>query len=100
MLEHTEYEVTTTLELTEAKDLLVSKNIDLFILCHSLTQRESERALTMAHLVRPKMKNLILTAEISEPSIPEQDAVLTAFATPQALIAMVQSLTQQTTPSF
>lgn len=53
---------------------------------------ECENALAVAHLLRPGMKNLILTAEPYDYTDADRDAVLTAFADPKTLIATATGL--------
>ena len=92
VLEHQKCRVLTTFTLAEVTEVIRSQHIDLFILCHSLYRAESESALSVAHLLRPEMKNLIMTIE---PTVwPElaQDTFLTAFVDPQTLIATAATL--------
>ena len=96
VLEHELCQVLTTLTLAAVNEALRSQHIDLFILCHSLTRAEAESALSLAHLLRPDIKNLVMTAE---PAIwPEfaQDTILTAFVDPQTLIATTTRLLDST----
>ena len=92
VLEHVGCEVLTSTELAKVSEILRSQDIDLLILCHSLSRAESKSALSVAHLFRPKLKNLIMTAEAASwPEFP-QDTILTAFVDPQTLIATTTRL--------
>ena len=96
VLEHAQCQVLTTFDLAGLNEAIRSQHIDLFILCHSLTRVEAESALSVAHLLRPEMKNLVMTAE---PAIwPEfsQDTILTAFVDPQTLISTTTKLLNPT----
>ena len=92
-MEHSGFRVTVSLDLEETKRLLAAEMFDLFILCHSLSFLDSEKALTLAHRLRPGMKNLILATDFSGRSDDASDTVLTAFCSPQALISKAASLT-------
>lgn len=92
VLEKAEFEVQIVEDLSKAREMLSTGTVDIFILCHTLSLEECHRALSLAHLLRPEMKNLILTAEQSECSEIHEDEILTAFATPEALITAVTAL--------
>ncbi len=92
-MEHSGFKVTVSLDLEETKRLLTTQMFDLLILCHSLSFRDSEKALTLAHMLRPSMKNLILATDFSGHSDDGSDTVLTAFCSPQALISKAAFLT-------
>ncbi len=90
VLEKAGFDVQTVQDLAKAREILSTGTVDTFILCHTLSAEEFNRALSLGHHLQPEMKNLILTAEPFERS--HRDATLTAFATPQALITAVSGL--------
>ncbi len=53
VLEHSGFDVTVTLDLEEARALLLERAFDLFILCHSLSHSNCTTALSLAHSLRP-----------------------------------------------
>lgn len=90
VLEKAGFDVQTVQDLSKAREILSTGSVDIFILCHTLSAEECNGALYLGHHLQPEMKNLILTAEPFERS--HRDAILTAFATPEALITAVTGL--------
>ncbi|HEV2620119.1 MAG TPA: hypothetical protein VGU23_09315 [Acidobacteriaceae bacterium] len=91
VLEHAGFAVSTTLELRDAEDRIDADHFDLFILCHTLSAEECTSILANVHSRHPEMKILILSR--SRPDCgSKDDFVLSAFATPQALISTVSGL--------
>ena len=97
VLRHAGFDVTVSLSLGGVAELLASQTFDLFILCHSLSSSQCESALLQARTLRPTTKNLILSKALTSRVTSEHDTVLTAFASPQALIAAATSLTSHVT---
>ncbi len=95
VLEKAEFEVHPVQDLSQAREVLSTGTVDIFILCHTLSAEECSGALSLAHLLRPETKNLILAAVLSECSGTARDAILTAFASPQLLISTVNGLVGQ-----
>ena len=98
VLEYSGFHVTITLDLERTREMLKTRSFDLFLLCHSLSLLDCESALSEARLYRPGMKNLILRSTLSALAGSEHDARLTAFVSPEALIAKARELTTYIQP--
>ena len=100
VLQHAGFDVTVSLSLSHATELLISCSFDLFILCHSLSSRECESALRLAHSASPQTKNLLLSKGYLSRKVAEDDTLLASFASPLTLIAAARSLTSAAAPSL
>ena len=98
VLQHAGFDVTVSLSLDRTTELLVSRPFDLFILCHSLSSPACESALQVAHTACPKTRNLVLLKMNTVRKLAEDDTLLAAFASPQALIAAARSMTSSVSP--
>lgn len=92
LLLHSGFDVTVALDLQSTADLLATRSFDLFILCHSLSPHDCERALALAHSLHPGLKNLILDATLVGSSGRAGDAMLSAFVDPQTLIDTINQI--------
>ena len=92
VLLHSGFDVAVALDLQKTADLLSTRSFDLFILCHSLSLKDCESALALAHSLDSSTKNLILDAALTGCSGTAQDAMLSAFVDPGTLIATVNQL--------
>ena len=93
ILERAGFQVWTASEAAETASLIVSKEIDLLILCRSILRTERGDILTIAHEVRPEMKNLILADDLSRDAAPGRDTIADHFMSPEALLATAHRLT-------
>jgi hypothetical protein len=92
LLEGAGMKVTTTTEMVEVDTLLSHEDIDLLILCHTLSPDEGDVCLVKAHALRPAMKKLVLTANTPLGSLGPREARVSAFDGPKTLISAVQKL--------
>jgi DNA-binding NtrC family response regulator len=90
ILERAGFQVWIATEATEAVQILVTKRIDLFILCQSLSPKECVPILRTAHTLRPDMENLVMGGESVGASAQKRDTFLTTFLGPKSLIAFIQ----------
>ena len=93
VLEREGYEVVVSSELPVITELLVSQTIQIFILCHSLTQGNRECALGASHSFAAHTTNLILSPNASYSSEKSSDAVLSEFVNPRILIDRLRQIT-------
>ena len=100
VLQYSGFDVTVSHSMFHTTELLISHSFNLFILCHSLSSRECESALQLAHSVRPQTKNLLLSKGSISRKIAEHDTLLDAFTSPQNLIAAAKSLTSFVAPEL
>jgi hypothetical protein len=91
ILERAGFQVWTATEAPRAVQILVTKRIDLFILCQSLSPKECGPILKTAHALRPEMENLVLGGELIGASAQERDTFLTTFLGPESLITFIQN---------
>ena len=92
VLQREGYEVVASSELPVITELLVSQTIQIFILCHSLTQGNRECALGASHSFAAHTTNLILSPHASYSSENSSDAVLNEFVNPRTLIDSLRQL--------
>ena len=92
VLLHSGFDVKVALQLQETVDLLATRSFDLFILCHSLSSKDCEHALTLAHSLHPSLRNLILDAPLAGCSGGAEDTKLSAFTDPETLLDTVNQL--------
>jgi DNA-binding NtrC family response regulator len=94
VLQHAGFNVEIVTSLKEAETITVAQSANLFILCHSLSARECENALKLAHSPQMKMKSLVLTTGKPVPTAEKDDELLNSFDGPTALVATVTKLLQ------
>ena len=92
VLERAGFQVWTVKSLADAEKLIAAHPPALLLLCHSLSVRDCEKALEMAHLLLPTMKCLVLTAGTPVCKLSEGDEVYSAFEGPGNLVAMIERL--------
>ena len=80
---------------SDLEEILLSQDILLLVLCHTLGSEECEAALLFAEGRRPEMRTLVLTAGTSPCSERSHDAVLSAFDGPRKLVETVNTLLQR-----
>ena len=94
VLEQAGFEVTLVTGLLQAVQALTTQEINLLILCHSLSQADCESAVAFSHQVRPRMRNLLLKNQFSPRDQRGNDAVCCAPFEPKELVQTVRTLTQ------
>ncbi len=94
ILEGCDFQVRTVSSLLALHETISTRQIDVMILCHSLSSEECERALDVAHLNSPGIKTLVLTAQdsICASAAGDDDAVLDTWEGPRVLLDTVQKL--------
>ena len=90
VLEHSGFDVILASSVEQTTAILSSRRFDLLIVCHSVSYARCEDALSEAH-------RLILHRSLSRRAAAEQHAHLSAFSSPETLIATARELT---VPSF
>ncbi len=95
VLERAGHRVLTAQTLMEAECIASTEPISLLVLCHSLTVRDCQDALTAVGKVRPELRRLLITANTPVCDHGHHDRVLSAFDGPKALVAAVQELSPQ-----
>lgn len=89
-------EVVTSLE--DAEKIVTAQPANLFVLCHSLSPRECENALRLAHSRQSVMKSLVLVTSAPAYRLGKDDELLNSFDGPTALVATVKRLLQPANP--
>ncbi len=97
VLEGAGYKVITITELRGMDRLTPTRPVDLFILCHTLSEDECALALTKARELRPGVKVLVLTASSSVCPQGADEETLSAFTGPRALLSTVERLLHSVT---
>ncbi|WP_263385634.1 hypothetical protein [Granulicella arctica] len=92
VLEQAGMKVITATEGSHVEQTLATQSIDIFILCHTLSPEESDAALLIASVLRPEMKNLVLTANTPLGSLGSHEQIVSAFEGPRGLLAVVERL--------
>ena len=92
VLLHSGFDVTVALDVQKTADLLATRSFDLFILCHSLSVKDCESALALAHSLDSGMKTMILDTALTGCAGTAEDVVLGPFIRPQTLIDTVNQL--------
>lgn len=93
ILKRAGFQVRTTMDLKGAAKMVLEEEIDLFILCRSVDETEIKDALNVAHEIRPEMKNLILSDDLSRTFFTGRDTVVDCFLSPEALVSVTVRLT-------
>jgi hypothetical protein len=92
ILEGAGYRVWSRTEISGIAHVIAYHQIDLLILCHSLSRDECESALVLARYESPLMKTLVLTADQCEYQAKLTSEVLDIRQGPTKLIAEVGKL--------
>lgn len=92
LLEGECFRVLSVADLAEVRRLVADEQIDLFVLCHSLSPRESREALTTARAIRPDIKGLFITVDGSSYAEEPQAGVVSCFGGPKVLLTAVREL--------
>jgi hypothetical protein len=92
VLEKAGYTVFSAREAPEVERIMLSEQISLLVLCHTLSPKKCEAALEFAESRNPAIRSLVLTAGITPCSERAHDAVLSAFDGPRRLVETVQKL--------
>ena len=94
ILESSNFQVRTVSSLLALNETISTHQIDILILCHSLSSEECKRALDVAHVHSPGIKTLVLTAHdsICASLAGEDDNVLDTWEGPRVLLDTVQKL--------
>jgi DNA-binding NtrC family response regulator len=90
ILKNAGFQVWTASNATLAIQILDLQQIDIFILCQTLSGRESEAVLKSAHKLRPELKNIVLSIDSVSQSSGRQDRLVTSFLDPRRLIALIR----------
>ena len=98
VLEKSGCDVLTTTDDAAVRKLITEVDVELLILCHTLTRAAREAALSEARRLRPAMRKLILTPSPADFSPRQDEMALSAFADPRTLIAAVEQMTSQPDP--
>jgi hypothetical protein len=92
------YTVYISVEFERSAEIVHTINVDLCILCQSLTPERCDQIVKFASQVRPEMKMLSLSAE-NVAGLPKTIAVLDRFVWPPILIATVGEMVGVTSPT-
>jgi hypothetical protein len=93
ILKRAGFQVRTSTALEGASKILVNEEIDLFILCRSVSRAELKYALSVAHEILPEMKNLILSDDLPTTFCTSRDTLVNCFLDPEALVSVATRLT-------
>ena len=94
VLESRGFRVSPIYDLAHVDETLSSKNFDLLVLCHTLTNEDCGRMLAMASERWPMMKTLILTAGASGCHSKMMSEVFDILDGPYRLISTVDRMTE------
>jgi hypothetical protein len=92
VLEKAGFDVWTATELYEVKEIVLTRHIELFILCQSVSTEERQGWLFACDTVRPKMKTLVLGGDGYMYLTGGQDGFMSPFQDPEDLIAGVTAI--------
>jgi DNA-binding NtrC family response regulator len=71
VFERNGFDVGTASQITQAEQTLHSREIDLFLICHTIPSQERSSAVAAIHTIRPNVKvMLVTTAAHPEPEGP------------------------------
>jgi len=93
LLEQTGYQVCRVANFDDLERILAAGQIDLLVLCHSLSMEECERSIALT-FAWPQMKSLILTAGPKGYADQITGAVLDAMDGPAKLLSTVGKLVE------
>ena len=86
--------VSTTTARADLERILRAENIDVFVLCHTLSPKEGDLCLVQAHALRPAMKTLVLTANTPLGPLGSRQVQVSAFDGPKVLLAAIKDLVE------
>ena len=98
VLEKSGHRVWATMDINQVDRVTELKAIDLLVFCHSLSSKQCDEALALAHGWWPQVKSLVLTAGVAGCSDALSDKVLDAMEGPAKLISAVAQLASPETP--
>jgi len=94
VLEKADFKVLTALNLTDVCLVLSAEEVDLLILCHTLSAKDRDTVLSFAHSARPEVKALVMDGITPDFRVGINDTVLSGFADPRLLISTVRKITR------
>lgn len=94
VLEHAGYRVVRATDLAEVEARLKAELLDVVVVCHTLSAEECRVALQLARRLRPAIQRLVMTASATAVSDGQQEAVLSAYDGPIALVRAVARVAQ------
>jgi len=92
VLEQAGFNVEVLTRLTDLEEMASAHEADLLILCHSLSSRECESALKLAHSGQRALKCLVLVTGGPVCRLWEGDELLNSFDGPGALVSAVTKM--------
>jgi DNA-binding NarL/FixJ family response regulator len=92
LLEAAGYRVFTTLELSDAIDLAMNRDIALLIFCQNLQAHERPRVLVPVRAAHPETKILMMRLDEPLPPIEAEEAILDVSAEPDVLLGAIHKM--------
>ncbi len=92
MLERAGFNVNTILHLSDLDEIGPWKQIDMFVLCDSLTPIVRRQALSLTGLKWPNAKRLTLTPAGAAFEVDSAEAIFPAIEGPRKLVATIHNL--------
>ena len=92
VLERAGFNVHTTTKSADAEEILTAQNPQLLILCHTVEGGDASDLLAIAKAIGPKIKTLVLTANLRLRPVIKDEHILSVFEGPRAMIATVDEL--------
>jgi hypothetical protein len=92
ILQHYSVDVDMVTDLSALKEITLEREVDLLMLCHSLSYDECDAALTVARERQPQMKHMILTSNDSACAATPADMVVDTHDGPGKWVASVGQL--------
>jgi len=93
VLEAMRFEVSEATRLEEVERMIAEGQVDVLVLCHSLSAEERRAALRAARNRIPSVKRLLLSAGTEGAEFQGEAEILSIFKGPAALVASVQRAT-------
>ena len=100
VLERRGHRVVSTCNTADIAPSLETGSFDLFLLCHSLTTNECDRALEMARTQWPSVKRLVLTSGSLGCRDHEPSNIFDTTFGPEKLLSTVANLIQLDSPQL
>ena len=92
ILERAGFRVTAAMDLREITRRLSAEEVDLIVLCHTLSLTEYQDALTAARFLKPRLKSLRMAPSNFACSVGPEDFTVNTFDGPGALVAAAKEL--------
>jgi DNA-binding NtrC family response regulator len=92
ILENAGFRVQSAINYADAEAMIMSGNVSLVVLCHSLTPEDCEAIFKLVSGRNPSVSTLVLTAGASRCSERPPTAILSAFDGPRKLVEAVHKL--------